>query len=386
MTYKYSLKFKLISILVATLHIFVFCLQDAAVVFADEGEIAYESDTESVELEENDDYLEEDFEEDFDEDVDEDEFPFRDDGEDNSIFSSNNASNFNLGALQNVQPSLFTGALTYSIPISVPPGRKGIQPNIALTYCSQSGNGMLGMGWSLDLGSIERSTKRGVPNYDDEDTFIFKSGGSTSELVNIGGSEYRAKIEGAFMKFTLLDNNSWTVKDKSGTSYTFGQGEDSRQVVDGDIFKWCLDRVEDTLGNYMTIAYSKFEDEDDDQAANQIYPLRINYTGHQPTGSRPAFQVDFDYSDGERDDYFFSYRSGFLIRTNKLLQDIIVKYGQDNNTRIRKYQLNYEYGPTTIRARLSLITQYGYNADGEETPLPPITLTYHNGDIGNFER
>ena len=259
MTYKHSLKFKVISIFVVILHIWTFSLYDARAVFADEGEAAvYDSDDGATESVDNDDYVDEDVEDDFDDDVDEGELPRRDPGNEGNNLggSQNNATSFNLNALQSVQPSLFTGALTYSIPISIPPGRNGIQPNIALTYSSQSGNGILGMGWNLDLGSIERSTKNGIPNYNNTDTFIFTSGGSSSELVNIGGNEYRAKIEGAFMKFTK-NGNSWTVLDKSGSIYSFGQGENPRQFEGDDIFKWCLNRVQDVLGNYMTLTYIK---------------------------------------------------------------------------------------------------------------------------------
>src|SRR5713226_1947534 len=41
------------------------------------------------------------------------------------------------------------GALHYSIPIWVPPGRQGIQPSLSLTYHSRSSNGQIGVGWSL---------------------------------------------------------------------------------------------------------------------------------------------------------------------------------------------------------------------------------------------
>lgn len=41
------------------------------------------------------------------------------------------------------------GSFSRSIPIEIPPGRNGIQPNLALVYNCNSGNGMLGVGWSL---------------------------------------------------------------------------------------------------------------------------------------------------------------------------------------------------------------------------------------------
>ena len=33
-----------------------------------------------------------------------------------------------------VTPDLFTGTITYSVPIDVPPGRKSMAPNLAITY------------------------------------------------------------------------------------------------------------------------------------------------------------------------------------------------------------------------------------------------------------
>ena len=122
-------------------------------------------------------------------------------------------------AIQSFQPDLFTGRATTSIPIAVPPGRKGMQPNLALSYSSSARNGWVGVGWSLDVGYIERSTKKGVPKYDATDTFTFMFQGVASDLVLTSGAIYRAKDEGLFLRFENKGLSGWEVRDKSGTRY-----------------------------------------------------------------------------------------------------------------------------------------------------------------------
>ena len=250
--------------------------------------------------------------------------------------------------------NLITGTASLAVPIVVPPGRKGVQPNLAISYSSSAGNSWCGVGWNLDLGSIQRDTRNGIPNYDSTDTFIATVGGANMKLVDIGSSEYRAQIESGFMRFIYQEaGNYWEVYDKGGTKYYFGHNSDSRLTNSSGTLSWSLDEVLDTNGNYMAISYS--------QDQGQIYPSQIQYTGNKNTGYLPKHTVDFILQ--SRTDHPSSYRSGYKIVTAQRLKEIQVKV---NNEWVRRYVLTYEYSPDTNRSILSKVTEYGQD---NETPL-----------------
>lgn len=153
---------------------------------------------------------------------------------------------------------IFTGAATYAVPIAVPPGRLGMQPNLAIQYNSQKGNGLLGVGWDLTVASIQRNTTHGV-SYTKDD-FVFSSDGASGTLVNIGDGEYRMKTDdGSFMRFVYLGAASgWKAYDKSGMIYTFGSGDGGRQQDTlSKVFQWKLERAADTMGNSMEFFWFK---------------------------------------------------------------------------------------------------------------------------------
>src|SRR5215475_6644826 len=81
------------------------------------------------------------------------------------------------GALQGIgekfSANLFTGTGNLAIPIALPSGRNGFQPQLSLVYSTGSGNGPFGLGWSLSVPGVARKTSKGIPRYDDaKDVFI----------------------------------------------------------------------------------------------------------------------------------------------------------------------------------------------------------------------
>src|SRR5262249_21762664 len=73
-----------------------------------------------------------------------------------------------------------SGAFHYSIPIDLPPGRRGVAPKLELDYDSHRGNGFAGVGWSLTgISAISRMNWGSGINYliSPEDTYVFLPGG-----------------------------------------------------------------------------------------------------------------------------------------------------------------------------------------------------------------
>ncbi|MGV8074546.1 MAG: SpvB/TcaC N-terminal domain-containing protein [Syntrophobacteraceae bacterium] len=301
-------------------------------------------------------------------------------------------------SVQAPEASLFTGAASHKIAIEVPPGRGGISPNIAMVYNSYRLNGWVGVGWDLDLGSIQRSTKHGLDI--DPDTqeytgndFIAVINGSKADLVqrtdwDAGGNTYGAKIEGSFMRFVAVNPDSdgqpqggWEVTTKEGTKYFYGATSDSRQSDPATTnphgtFKWCLNRVEDMDGNFMTITYDKALGD------GEIYPKYIDYTGNTK-GLSTTNRVEFTLEPrSEAADKPIRYNAHFAVRTSYRLSAITVTSSEvaENCGLIREYALAYGSSPTTSRSLLQTVTEYG--SDG--TALPAVNLTYTMG-VNEFD-
>lgn len=98
-----------------------------------------------------------------------------------------------------------TGGATYTIPIAIPKGINGMEPNISLVYNSQSGNGIAGFGWNISgLSAIGRAGKdfyhSGLAkpvNYTTDDAFVLDGMRltPTTGLNGANGTVYATEVE-----------------------------------------------------------------------------------------------------------------------------------------------------------------------------------------------
>lgn len=269
-----------------------------------------------------------------------------------------------------VSPS---GAATYRIPIEVPPGVAGMQPQLALSYNSQAGNGIMGMGWNIEgLSAITRCPKtmatdgvRGGVNFNTEDRFCLDG----QRLINVAGaygtagSEYRTEIE-SFSKITAVGAaggsaangpERFTVQTKAGLTLEYGATTDSRIEAQGRsvVRVWALNRTIDARGNSINYNYTE------DNANGQYLINAVSYAGNS---------VRFAYEG--RPDRFAGYQSGSRISQIARLKQVEVFMG---NARHRRTVVEYlPIALPTDKSRAGSLT----HCTASQQCLALLTLTY----------
>ena len=245
--------------------------------------------------------------------------------------------------------SVEQGVANYAIPIIVPPGISGMKPELSIHYNSNSGNGLLGIGFSLGgLSAVYRCSKtiatdgvKDVVGYDDNDRYCLDG----QRLIAISGqdgksgSEYRTEIESfSRVKFT---GNHWTVETKSGQTFEYGNTDDSKIEAQGKslVRLWTVNKITDASDNAINYVYSE------DNANGEYALSRINYSNNS---------VRFNYED--RKDKSVAYQAGAKYSQTKRLK-AITTYSKNSLT--RSYNLEYQYSNTPPkRTQLASLQEY----------------------------
>lgn len=258
------------------------------------------------------------------------------------------------------------GALEYNLPISLPPGRNGMTPDISLSYSSKNSQDVgFGYGWDIGIPSITRYNQTGFNSLysttSPSTTFYSTLSG---ELASTSATTYVARNDdGSNMQYTFT-GNTWTVKDPEGNTLVFGPASSSRQDDpggSGKIYKWMLQKATDPNGNSITYSYTK--------DLGQIYPSTITYTDTATTTG--AFAVNFSLG-LQATSTATSSLSGFPVKTRYQVNQITV---QTTGTTTHSYALNYGPGDNGSRTLLKGVTETGQNSSGALS-LPATNFSY----------
>ena len=275
------------------------------------------------------------------------------------------------------ETNLFTGAAQTSIPIVVPPGRLGLAPVLALAYSSSVGASPYGHGWSLPLARIRRSTRNGVPHYDERDEFVLEMPGAIAELERIPGSArgFRAKIESAFLRIGYDETaKSWTVIDKLGVRFVFGttpSARTGRGEGNNAAFAWLIERIEDPAGNRIDFTYLAGGPGE----VSVGLPSTIQYGANARVGLPHFAQVTFAWAPlGRVGPARTSFREGYADVLDLRLAAIETS---THGLAARRYVLNHEEDAVSADLRLAgaTLTAFG-ETESETVELPSTVFVY----------
>ncbi len=293
-------------------------------------------------------------------------------------------------------PDLFTGTGNFSVPISVPPGRHGLQPQLSLAYSTGTGNGPFGLGWALSLPGVSRKTSRGVPRYDADDVFIVSS---AEDLVRVAGGgpgrqRYRPRTEGLFARIEHVQDagqNYWEVRSKDGLVTLYGSPRPVPAPADwqdpatvrspgGDrVCAWRITQTADLPGNVIRYRYRR-DSAEPGHEGSQLLIDRIEYADYGDPAA-PAFLIAVEFEYQARADPFSDRRAGFEVRTSSRCTAIrVVTHAASGVPRVAKeYRFGYQQAAFDGASLLTRVGVVGIDGDDEQA-LPPLTFGYSGFD------
>lgn len=288
----------------------------------------------------------------------------------------------------NVSPS---GAGSYTIPITIPPGTNGVTPSVSLDYNSQSGNGVLGMGWRIsglsiitrqaqtiyhegEVKPVELSTS---DRFSLDGAKLLFIGGSINQNYGGDGNWHGIESENFINVIThgIAGSGPQWIESQSldGTIAQYGNSVNSRITGStGTVLAWGINKIIYKDGNYIEFVYQNSQGE--------LLISEINYTGNSATGLLPYNKIKFDYKTG-RIDANDQYEFGITLGLHYLLDKITVTTELETS---KSYQLIY--GNDLINSFLTSITESGSNGTSLNSTIfkygdLPIEFSPSSSDI-----
>jgi hypothetical protein len=304
------------------------------------------------------------------------------------------------------------GDANISYPIKIPSGRKGMQPNLALQYSNEGGNGWAGLGWSMSTPAITIDSRWGVPELNNDfETVIYTLNGeqlmyqkiknidnsysdwmpnrhydaslnstvyTTSARPRIVNAIFTPRKQGSFAKIerlgTSVDNYYWKVTGTDGTVNWFGGDEtglNNNAIIKNDsgaIVHWGMTKTIDVYFNNVIYIYDNYiipnsNDANENLNGGRVFNIKnIYYTGTKTTNGEYSVTFETDNS-SIREDVGLNARLGLKQVEPYRLNKIIVSL---KAVPIRSYRLNYLKGAFG-KYLLSDVSEYeGNNSNSKE--------------------
>jgi RHS repeat-associated protein len=306
------------------------------------------------------------------------------------------------------------GAAHYAIPLWVPEGRLGMQPNLSLMYSSRGGNGPLGVGWTLtgmsEISRCSRTVRQDGFHRNarfDDDAYCL--GGSRLVLARndtIASGRRTYVVEGDPLTKAVVDGanpsnprepRSWTVWFSDGTIGRFGDAASSRleghRVSNDDeranlevdahssTLRWHQTELRDRFDNSIRIEHSRLVERSRhfgvDTVAYEVVPRSIRYTNHPSLGDGDR-EIRFRWE--LRPDKAHHFFDAFFVQRTRRLEAIEVR-GPDPDrgalALLRRYDLTYRTEELTNASQIIAVTA----CDGFDRCLPSTRVDWvDNGD------
>jgi len=288
-----------------------------------------------------------------------------------------------------------TGAATYSVPIEVPPGIQGMQPNISLVYNSQSGNGIAGMCWNIGgLSMISRVPKDFYFDYERtgiiwDNTSPLALDGQRLIIANDrwGNDSIEYRTESGLDRIVGYNIKSWgpltfKVYTKEGKILEYGNKVDVnsyfpiRLATTANIetsttvrhLGWALSRITDTNNNFTEFAFTADVTNSSGYSNyKNVCISSISYGNQTGTTKETAGKVNFTYT--ERTNPTISYIDSMEMSNKYILDNIQIK-GM-NDLLLETYALTY----STLDQKDFLTQIKRTNTSGEY--IQPVKFDWH---------
>lgn len=276
------------------------------------------------------------------------------------------------------------GGATYTVPIELPLGVGGMQPQIAITYNSQSGMGLAGWGCNLTGYSVITRSPRDKAHdgeakgmrYEQDDAYYLDgkrlipalgTEGMPDCTYNPEGDPYTSvKVTGSYSNG--FDYRSFEVRTPDGLVATYGTTFGSSQSFYYEnrqrIASWYLSTVTDAYGNNVSWYYS--------QDQYFIYPTQVTYGD---------CRIMFSYT--TLGDAAQPFRlKNVAGKMDKLLTGITCKSG---NTILRQYDLTFDTTSDGTAVKFPRLTEINVS-DGNGQELRPLNLGWNYMPADNVSR